>query len=221
MAENDTVRLPDSITFTGIDEKTDVAKLHELAMVYPVEFGVLISPKRSGNDPRYPGPKKALEFLNSGLVTAAHVCGGYAKSIMKREPIPSLGLARRVQINHPDPDIEAVLDFCRGTGNRAILQTRDELGFPFAGDERIEWLFDRSGGRGQQPESWPAYPALSLNRRYGYAGGLTPENVVATLAEISATGPYWIDMESGVRDEDNLFSIERARAVCEAVYGVR
>jgi hypothetical protein len=32
---------------------------------------------------------------------------------------------------------------------------------------------------------------------------------------------YWIDMESGVRDDDNRFSLDKCQAVCEAVYGVR
>lgn len=212
-------RSPDFITFTGVDDATSLVDLFALSSVYPIEWGVLLSPKRSGNDPRYPGHEKALKFLNSSMVTAAHVCGGYAKAVMNREPIPHLGMARRVQINHVDPDLEAVVDYSRGTGFRVILQARDELAFPT--DLRVEWLFDQSGGKGERPQGWPPYPEYQPQRRVGYAGGIGPDNVRQILTQIGATGPYWIDMESSVRDENDQFDIAKVRAVCEAVYGVR
>jgi hypothetical protein len=40
---------------------------------------------------------------------------------------------------------------------------------------------------------------------------------VAVISQRAAR--YWIDMESGVRDDQDRFSIEKCRAVCEAVYG--
>lgn len=216
-------RAPDFITFTGVDAETEMARLVDIAALYPVEWGILLSIGKAGKEPRYMAAQKALGYLNSGLVTAAHVCGVYSQRIMNREPVPHFGLARRVQINHRDPDIEAARDYSRSTGFRVVLQTRDELGFPVggAGDNRLEWLFDQSGGRGVEPEGWPPYPDNQFGARFGYAGGITPDNVVAKMKSIAATGPYWLDMESGVRDENDLFSIEKVRAVCEAVYGVR
>jgi hypothetical protein len=38
------------------------------------------------------------------------------------------------------------------------------------------------------------------------------------LAAVASTGPYWIDMESGVRTDDR-FDLGKCRAVCDAVYG--
>lgn len=213
-------RQPDFITFTGLDNQTSIVELFEISRLYPVEWGVLFSPKRSGKDPRYPEIEIGMTFLNSPLVTAAHVCGGHADKIMGRQPVQLFGAARRVQINHPNPDVEAARDWSRSTGYRIILQSRDELGFP-APTHHLEWLFDRSGGGGLQPESWPAYPERQGQRMVGYAGGIGPNNVIATIEAISASGPYWIDMESGVRDENDHFDLAKVRAVCEAVYGIR
>jgi hypothetical protein len=51
-------------------------------------------------------------------------------------------------------------------------------------------------------------------------GGST--RMAAAVAAIGPMAPYyWIDMESGVRDDDNRFSLDKCQAVCEAVYGVR
>lgn len=215
-----TLRQPDFITFTGVDAQADLVDLFGISSVYPVEWGVLISKKRAGKDPRYPNLMVAQSILDRPMPSAAHVCGEFANAIMSREPVPLFGTANRVQINHPNPDVEAARDWSRSTGYRIILQSRDELGFP-APTHHLEWLFDRSGGKGQQPESWPPYPVFQAQRLVGYAGGITPDNVAATLEAIAATGPYWIDMESGVRDENDCFDLERVRAVCEAVYGVR
>ncbi len=58
----------------------------------------------------------------------------------------------------------------------------------------------------------------------GYAGGLKPSNIAQQLPLIAAAagdGPYWIDMESGVRDADDRFDLGKCRAVCEAVYRSR
>lgn len=34
-------------------------------------------------------------------------------------------------------------------------------------------------------------------------------------------GPYWLDMETGVRDQNDRFDLWKVRAVCELVYGAR
>ena len=48
------MRRPAFITFTGADELTDVDEMVALARQYPIEWGVLFSPKLTGADPRYP-----------------------------------------------------------------------------------------------------------------------------------------------------------------------
>lgn len=80
---------------------------------------------------------------------------------------------------------------------------------------------DIAGGRGRIPASWPANPPAG--RRVGFAGGLNPDNVAQHVEAIAGSRDltYWIDMESGVRDDDNRFSLDKCQAVCEAVYGVK
>ena len=85
-------------------------------------------------------------------------------------------------------------------------------------DDRVSWLFDRSAGTGAVPDSWPAHPGHS--RFVGYAGGLRPDNLAGLLPLLGAGGgPYWVDMESGVRDAEDRFDVGLCRLVCEAVFG--
>lgn len=103
---------------------------------------------------------------------------------------------------------------------KPILQTRSDVLFP--SDGNVSWLFDRSGGEGVSATRYPA-PAYPANQQrageYGYAGGINPENVASVLERIpNYTRDYWIDMESGVRTDDQ-FDLAKCRAVCEAVYG--
>lgn len=220
-------KLPKFITFTGVDDATSIAEMRRLALVYPVEFGVLFSRSRQGQDPRYPKMDKAMALLTCGAKTAAHLCGEYARDIMNFEfapyPLP-LGLtaASRIQINHTEPSIAAAQRFSQAIGIRAILQTRDQTSFPAQYD--VDWLYDRSGGRGEAQTRFPrdVYP---YKRLIGYAGGLYKGNVLDAINSIGGLmgepPPYWLDMESGVRTADNVFSIEMAWEVCATVYGDR
>jgi hypothetical protein len=64
-------------------------------------------------------------------------------------------------------------------------------------------LFDRSGGDGILPESWPT----SKYSYVGYAGGLSPENLDEQLHLIEKQVPngknIWIDVETRVRSPDD------------------
>jgi phosphoribosylanthranilate isomerase len=76
-------------------------------------------------------------------------------------------------------------------------------------------LHDSSGGFGREITS-----VLPPNSLYdtGYAGGINPDNVKRIVDLIESNNPhnikYYIDMESGVR-ENNLFSIEKCRQVVQ------
>lgn len=213
--------LPDFITFTGVDEYADPRALRELASDYPVEFGLLFSPSRQGLDPRYP-PIEVIAWLVSGvreLRWSAHFCGGVAREIIERgvwlhgDLLPYF---KRVQINTADPSVEpsAIAREATARNLRAILQVRGSF-WPI---NNVDLLFDCSGGRGILSDFFPQ----RVNSTFcGYAGGLNPENVARVVDRVGAPGGprYWLDMESGVRDEDDRFSVDKARAVCEAVYG--
>jgi hypothetical protein len=211
---------PEFITFTGVDDDTDPAGLVLLADDYPVEFGLLFSPKRQGIEPRYP-KLTTIEWLVEELPLrwAAHLCGADARNVVEEgfsQHDALLTLFHRAQINTSDPNVRPsqIADWAARRNLRAILQCRD--GFPRW--TAVDALFDASGGRGIAPKGWPLAAWTTF---CGYAGGLNPENVADAVANIGAQDHlrYWIDMESGVRDERDRFSLEKCRAVCEAVYG--
>ena len=68
----------------------------------------------------------------------------------------------------------------------------------FPADATVDWLFDKSGGRGAPPRSWPEAREGAF---CGYAGGLNPDNIGVALPAIAACvpegQPYWIDMKAG------------------------
>lgn len=213
---------PEFITFTGVDDDTDPAGLMELASLYPIEWGILFSPDRQGKDPRYPKMSTIYRLVEElPLRWAAHLCGGDARAVIEAGKSPHDSLLRayfaRSQINTADPKVQPTLisAWAEQLRLRAILQCRG----PFPAVSSIDVLFDTSGGRGIAPNDWPVAVDSTL---CGYAGGLRPENVSQAVQIIGQRATrYWIDMETGVRDEHDRFSLEKCRAVCEAVYGKR
>jgi hypothetical protein len=216
------MRPPEFITFTGVDANTPIRELVALSQRYPIEWGVLFSPSRH-DDPRYPCTSFVFELMaqarSRGLRLAAHLCGNHSRNIFDLGGTSVDGLMagfQRAQINSLEGASNAanVRSWAAKWGVKPILQCRDS--FP-VGNTGIEWLFDPSGGRGVSPQVWPKAPDHS---RCGYAGGMRPENVAQAVSVIGRLATrYWIDMETGVRDEKDHFSVERCRLVCEAVFG--
>lgn len=68
-------------------------------------------------------------------------------------------------------------------------------------------LHDASGGRGKELDDLPQPIAGVLN---GYAGGIGPRNIVTVLQRLDhhiPRGYVWIDMESGVRDDNDQMNM--------------
>jgi phosphoribosylanthranilate isomerase len=232
---------PQHVTFTGLDERTDLERVKQLSKLYPVEWGILYSPKRAGNEPRYPLPAHANKFVGHGLMLAGHLCGGAARTALHLERanlgpedmalLSALVGINRVQINYvPNPDAWPHLRtdtglplgyweaerFARTTQHPVIVQHRT-LTYPeYTG---LHYLFDKSGGKGEGPKNWPKHP--DGKRLVGYAGGLGPEVVVEQLARMDTSGPYWLDMEGRVRTADDWLDLDKCEAVLEQVYGKR
>ncbi len=214
--------LPLFITFTGADARTNVGNMRWISDRYPVEWGILFSRSRQGNENRYPDMGAVMGIMGTGgLRLASHFCGEMAREIMgyaAGDPcrLPMLG-TRRVQINHPHPSVAAAQRFGQMEGKRCILQCRGAT-FPYEHD--VDWLYDVSGGNGVRPGTWPAHPGKLV----GYAGGINASNVLDTIESINGLmgrcGPYWLDMESGVRTDD-WFDLEKVREICSLVYGDR
>lgn len=193
-----------------------------LSAMYPIEWGVLFSSKRQGIENRYPPLKFIIDLvMEYRLAFSAHLCGADARSVIEHsrshhdELIATAFI--RAQINTSDPHVQPSLvgHWANRRGVRAILQCRG----PFPAIKAVDVLFDASGGRGILPGDWPEAHSETF---CGYAGGLSPDNVAAAVDVIKTRARhYWIDMESGVRDENDRFSLDKCRAVCEAVYGAR
>jgi len=217
---------PEFVTFTGLDESTDIERVLDLSARYPVEWGILFSKDRTGKEKRFPALQMVEHlFIRKGLRLSAHICGKYARDIVDGGHAEIGGFLKgffeRVQINvgavPRNGDLHAA-DFAIGIkAKHAILQTRDS----FPTTDAVDWLFDRSGGRGEVPTYWPV--TMSTNPAFcGYAGGIGPENVVEVLEQIikwkMPGKPYWIDMEGKIRSHD-FIDLDKCEAVLKAVYG--
>lgn len=215
------------VTLTGVDDQTSLSDVIELSERFPfVEWGVLYSPNRAGKEGRYPAVENALHILQelreNGVSTAVHLCGGGVIGALDGRDATALELAERagrVQLNFNQArkalDLSSIDAFANRLGKPVITQHNPanetvhlHLTSPFH-----QVLFDASGGRGTRPQQWPSMlPGI----RCGFAGGLAPENVADELeriAEASHGYPFWIDMESSLRDRQDRFDL----GVCEDV----
>lgn len=174
---------------------------------------------------------------------SAHLCGQWTRDVLNNEfswvkRFPTISAPfKRAQLNMTDDafgalnlkNLHETLRNCKNL-QEVILQTKRKFerseevvainntwidGSWSSTDLKFSMLYDVSGGKGKSPKSWAAnIPEMNC----GYAGGLGPENLEEKLNEIATfvgTGPVWIDMESRVRDEDDVFSIEKVRKVLE------
>lgn len=210
------------VTITGADDEVDPFALWQLSREFPfVEWGILRSQSSAGQ-PRYPTDKWRAQ-LSHGIGLSSHLCGVFARNVLAGSAIGSvLGDSRfqRLQVNGyvaPSPGLIEVANCW--TGVEFILQVRNEASLAAAAKDvtrihhrRGSLLFDPSGGRGEHPSAWPLPPeGLPM----GYAGGITPDNVVETIESIGhIAAPFWIDMESGVRTDDR-FDLAKVRRVLE------
>jgi len=208
-------QIPDFITFTGLDERTDVDRVRALSDVYPIEWGVLFSPSRQGREPRYPAPE-LVRLIQSELYDirlSAHLCGLYAAKINEgRDPELDLRSFSRVQINTNSAVIDNIVDFAERHFLEPIVQHRT-LRFP--DDDRVAWLYDCSGGRGEVATKLPQHPGE--NRLVGFAGGIRKENIAAFNDMVEVNGPYWLDLESGCRTNDWL-DLDLVEAMCRTIF---
>lgn len=219
-----------ALTFTGVDAATDLDRAAALADRYPqVEFGVLAG-TRSGRpgEPRHPDLHLVRSVPLRLPQTALHLCSHLARAALRCEPA-AVDLAEffgRVQINvdRLSPvHIPGLLAFCdRMDERQVILQHGDPAVVPPVLHNRLEWLFDISGGRGlPSGDRWPDPPRDG--RRWGYAGGLGPHRggispIVAMLQRTPPDVSVWFDIESGVRTRD-AFDLDKVETVCRAVLG--
>lgn len=215
------------------------APVIEYGFLYSIE-------RSQTDDKRYPSLDfigESVDYLiNNGLMTSIHLCGADAIKLYLDgdEDLLELCTNSRVQLNFKmadyDPeDLLTKVEIRARDHNRPVilqankskkvmidrlLQLTKMLAFESEDilDLNIDLLHDGSGGFGREIEVVETPFDLFYT---GYAGGLNPANVAKVLALIDAKNtepstPYYIDMESGVR-EDNYFSIAKCQQVIAEV----
>jgi hypothetical protein len=221
------------ITFTGIDEKTDIKDLCEIQKEFKfAEFGVLTSYHWNENGNRYLNPDLIHKLRGRRLNLSLHVCGSAAHdaAIGKWDKIDNLiddglDIFKRVQINIANRNDNP--QFCWipiVIGQELIIQQSgvNDLSIydatvdhwtkrPYPHRDIISVLIDASGGRGIDTPM----DGIPVRNKVGYAGGINPDNVgdkLSFLLEHYYLTDFWIDMESGVRTDD-WFDIDKVEKV--------
>lgn len=218
----------DRVSITWADNKVSYNALKNLQNKYPfVEWAILFSQFKSGQQ-RYPDASYRNELLLWELNLAAHFCGWYSKTVLETKDYSILTRLseqfKRVQINYNFSsndkwNLQSFLDFVDTTPEREYIlqynksnsETLDKAeldGLP----SNVHFLFDASGGRGKVIET---FPEPFHNIYTGYSGGISVDNIESICALITKTpneASVWIDMESGVRTE-NEFDLTKVETI--------
>jgi hypothetical protein len=221
------------VALTGADDATHPADLMQICAQYPqVEWAILYGRPRMGL-PRYPTASVIAEMARTlpKANSALHLCYEDALNDFYEQKEELMALARqfgRVQLNF----FAKLQQIDAPKLNAAIMAFGQPVIVPYNLDNmavlaqldapNIQYLFDRSGGKGALPAQWPVAVAKRL---CGYAGGLGPDNLAMQLplivqaAQQGGAQQVWIDMESSLRDGQDRFCLTKCTHVLQQVYG--
>lgn len=238
------------VTISGADKNTSVDDMRRLSAAYPfLEWALLVGGHRDVERPRYPSDATLDAMM--GAAQAAHLCGAAMRDVMMEGRfgvLRRLGGMRRIQLNaagslnayappirctmiqaYAEPALRAAPKIIGQVAGITDLTGLETIATAFD----VQPLFDGSGGRGRilSDDDILRYADMARgwtrehpNAVVGFAGGITPENVRSVVERIIKAygGPFWIDMESGVRtslreNEDRLRIdlVERVLHLCE------
>jgi len=225
------------VTVTGADNSIRAEDLLPLSQRFPyVECGILLSKSQMGNT-RFPSREwlDTLASLALQLQLSGHICGRWVRDICEGnwtiyDDLPVLGTFKRLQLNFHSQVHRLDRDRFFGAitnlmakghlcDKQIIFQLDDVnnelLDFALSRGINAVGLFDRSGGNGILPESWPT----SRYHYVGYAGGFSPDNLEEQLQLIEkqvGERLVWIDVETKVRSKDDrFFDLEKCRRFLE------
>lgn len=223
------------ITFTGADDRTDPVDMVELSRQHPrIEWGILLSSSPDAHlglkfrFPSFAWFHSAREiFAGSGINLSGHLCGGCVDDILQgRFTVADLygfdaSFFQRYQINFRGitiPHHTYLYKSLAHHSQQVIFQQSDGIDDIFfrawASGVQPVALFDASGGRGIIPDEWqPVMPGYC-----GYAGGFGPDNLedqLKRLADHVGDREIWIDMETGIRGDQDRFDLDRVRRCVE------
>lgn len=228
-----------TITCSGANEHTDIEELVELMQRYPeMEVGVQVSGKKASlGSARY----WWLIHLHNALsahwtvssTVALHLnqdwveafCAGTAPPIVTnwlQMEVCGSPFISRVQLNfkigrEAKPNAMVLVNAIKRYPKQRFILSYNEANAAFINELhdkyklKFDCLFDSSFGEGITPDKRPK-PVFD-DVFQGYAGGLSPENVVSELRALAAIMPedreIFIDAEGKLKGEDKHFSIEK------------
>jgi len=219
----------DKISFTGADNRTDIKDLVQLQGQYPrIEWAILYFPERDGLA-RNPTLEWREQFYREKLQSAMHLCGSGVNQFAEGNSklINEIEQFGRIQINlkprwASQELVESLIKRCEDFSHiQFITQYNSDNMVYMPLWQQVKnhaWLFDASLGKGVSPHAWPQPIA---HKDCGYAGGLSPQNIDYELPRIRSVAQHstqkiWIDMESGVRTNDQ-FDLDKVKVVLEAL----
>lgn len=211
------------VTITGADNNSDIFKMIELSKKYPfVEWGILVSKSNEGLC-RFPSQvwiaKLLTEFIKNqtSRCFSMHICGSILRDgilfgnwDMLRPLHLNLPDFSRIQLNFHGEYHDWDDDFYDG-----LMEQNKQIIFQIDGKNNHLYdvainrgvncvpFFDVSHGAGILPPNWPT----AIDNYCGYAGGLSPDNVIDELYKIrraAVESNFWIDAETGVRTDGEL-----------------
>ena len=212
------------ISLTGADDRTNIKDLESLSDLYPLfECALLIFPEALSIN-RNPSVEWRKYLYNSGVKNRAiHLCGTSIDkfALQDKTIMQDIENVQRVQINlqprwASEKLYEQLVKVVEKNSHIEFITQHNEKNKPyFHYWEKVVnhgYLFDGSLGKGICPDKWISPVS---DKRCGYAGGLSPDNIIENLSKIFAVAndkPFWIDMESGVRSE-NKFDLKKCNEV--------
>lgn len=217
----------EKVTFTGIDELTNINKLLDIchATDIPIEIALLCSSSKAGTDNRYMSYDmlKVIikELLFENVSIALHLCGKLSKDFMTNRMSDEYSIINHVntiQCNNirvkPEELNMAWTHNVHIPYNERISEFTKYIVSTYP---QVSVLQDSSGGRGISGHFYRPV----LNVQNGFAGGIGPNNVQEKLAEIDSlvTPGYttWIDMEGQIRDDKDYLDLDKLQQVVEEV----
>ncbi len=211
-----------NITLSGIDEKTDIDLLNESILkleIETIEAGILYTFSPDGRN-RYPRKEWILETVPKLKNVSIHICGSRARQQLLNGELDNILVSvDRIQVNGK-VDEETLNKLCYKYKKQYIITQHYNENIDLL---KTIWanhsiLIDSSGGRGITPTSWPK---LNTYKYIGYAGGLDADSITVQSEGIKKVLGWnsttsWVDAESKLRDENDWFSIDKARKFIEA-----
>lgn len=210
-----------NVSMAGIDETIDIRQLELLVEGFPhLELAVLYSSNNSGRQLRYPSLNYIREVLDRlpNHRLALHLCGSIIDDICEQgEDFVYRDLFsnfKRIQFNTKvttrlSPYIEQLKELYPTTNFIQPISSFSDIAL----HPSFDLLLDNSGGKGKVILDFPA----PLDNTYcGYAGGIKLTNILGVKEKVKDfdKNKFWLDLESGIRDEKNKVNWRSMYDIC-------